>query len=79
MRIVVTGMGVVSPIGIGTDQFWTAAINGVSGIRRVSSFDASSRRSQVAGEVPGFDPKTFLSAKIIEQTDRFSQLALLAA
>jgi 3-oxoacyl-[acyl-carrier-protein] synthase II len=79
MRIVVTGMGVVSPIGIGTDQFWTAAINGVSGIRRVSSFDASSRRSQVAGEVPEFDPKTFLSAKVIEQTDRFSQLALLAA
>jgi 3-oxoacyl-[acyl-carrier-protein] synthase II len=79
MRIVVTGMGVVSPIGIGTDQFWTAAINGVSGIRRVSSFDASSRRSQVAGEVPEFDPKTFLSSKVIEQTDRFSQLALLAA
>ncbi len=79
MRIVITGMGVVSPIGIGTDQFWTAAINGVSGIRRVSSFDASSRRSQVAGEVPEFDPKTFLSAKVIEQTDRFSQLALLAA
>ena len=79
MRIVVTGMGVVSPIGIGTDQFWTAAINGVSGIRRVSSFDASSQRSQVAGEVPGFDPKTFLSAKYIEQTDRFTQLALLAA
>ena len=79
MRIVVTGMGVVSPIGIGTDQFWTAAINGVSGVRRVSSFDASSRRSQVAGEVPEFDPKTFLSAKVIEQTDRFSQLALLAA
>jgi 3-oxoacyl-[acyl-carrier-protein] synthase II len=79
MRIVVTGMGVVSPIGIGTDQFWTAAINGVSGIRRVTSFDASGLRSQVAGEVPGFDPKTFLSAKYIEQTDRFTQLALLAA
>jgi 3-oxoacyl-[acyl-carrier-protein] synthase II len=79
MRIVVTGMGVVSPIGIGTDQFWTAATNGVSGIRQVTSFDASGQRSQVAGEVPGFDPKTFLSAKYIEQTDRFSQLALLAA
>jgi 3-oxoacyl-[acyl-carrier-protein] synthase II len=79
MRIVVTGMGVVSPIGIGIDQFWTAAINGVSGIRRVTSFDASSLRSQVAGEVLGFDPKTFLAAKYIEQTDRFTQLALLAA
>ncbi|PTR15624.1 3-oxoacyl-[acyl-carrier-protein] synthase II [Nitrosospira sp. Nsp2] len=79
MRIVVTGMGIVSPIGIGTDQFWTAAINGVSGIRPVTSFDASSLRSQVAGEVQGFDPKTFLSAKYIEQTDRFTHLALLAA
>ena len=79
MRIVVTGMGVVSPIGIGTDPFWTAAINGVSGIRQVTSFDASNLRSQVAGEVQGFDPKTFLSAKYIEQTDRFTQLALLAA
>lgn len=72
-------MGIVSPIGIGTEQFWTAAINGVSGIRPVTSFDASSLRSQVAGEVQGFDPRTFLSAKYIEQTDRFTHLALLAA
>lgn len=78
MRIVVTGMGVVSPIGTGIDQFWTAAVNGVSGIRSIKSFDASSQRSQVAGEVPGFDPTTFLTAKYIEQTDRFTQLALLA-
>ncbi|MEP7370914.1 MAG: beta-ketoacyl-[acyl-carrier-protein] synthase family protein [Nitrosospira sp.] len=78
MRIVVTGMGVVSPIGTGIDQFWTAAVNGVSGIRSIKSFDASSQRSQVAGEVPGFDPTTFLTTKYIEQTDRFTQLALLA-
>lgn len=78
MRIVVTGMGVVSPIGTGIDQFWTAAVNGVSGIRSIKSFDASSQRSQVAGEVPEFDPTTFLTAKYIEQTDRFTQLALLA-
>lgn len=79
MRVVVTGMGVVSPIGIGIDQFWTGAVNGVSGIRRISNFDASRHRSQVAGEIPEFDPTTFLSAKYIEQTDRFTQLALLAA
>ncbi|MEO7559894.1 MAG: beta-ketoacyl-[acyl-carrier-protein] synthase family protein [Nitrosospira sp.] len=78
MRIVVTGMGVVSPIGTGIDQFWTAAVNGVSGIRSIKSFDASSQRSQVAGEVPEFDPTTFLTTKYIEQTDRFTQLALLA-
>jgi 3-oxoacyl-[acyl-carrier-protein] synthase II len=72
-------MGVVSPIGIGVDQFWSAAVNGVSGIKRITSFDASSRRSQIAGEVADFDPSTFLSQKYIEQTDRFTQLALLAA
>ncbi|BCT66781.1 beta-ketoacyl-ACP synthase II [Nitrosospira sp. NRS527] len=79
MRIVVTGMGIVSPIGIGTDQFWSAAVNGVSGIKRISAFDASRQRSQIAGEVADFDPATFLSAKYIDQTDRFAQLALLAA
>lgn len=78
MHVVVTGMGVVSPIGIGTDQFWAAAVNGVSGIQRIKSFDASGQRSQIAGEIPGFNPAGFLSAKYIEQTDRFTQLALLA-
>ena len=78
MRVVVTGMGVVSPIGIGTDQFWTAAVNGVSGIQEVKSFDASGQRSKIAGEIKDFNPATFLSAKYIEQTDRFTQLALLA-
>src|SRR5687768_2973997 len=78
MRVVVTGMGVVSPIGIGTDQFWSAAVNGISGIKKISSFDASNLRSQIAGEVSEFNPSTFLSPKYIEQTDRFTQLALLA-
>src|SRR5687768_18061059 len=79
MRVIVTGMGVVSPIGIGTDQFWSAAVNGISGIKKITSFDASNLRSQIAGEVAEFDPSAFLSAKHIEQTDRFTQLALLAA
>jgi 3-oxoacyl-[acyl-carrier-protein] synthase II len=71
-------MGVVSPIGTGTDQFWAAAINGISGIQKIRCFDASSQRSQIAGEITGFDPHSFLSAKYIDQTDRFTQLALLA-
>lgn len=79
MRIVVTGMGIVSPIGMGVDHFWEAAIKGMSGIRRIQSFDASRQRSRIAGEVIGFDPASFLSAKQVEQTDRFTQLALLAA
>jgi 3-oxoacyl-[acyl-carrier-protein] synthase II len=79
MRVVVTGIGVVSPIGTGTDEFWTSAVEGVSGIKKISSFDASHLRSQVAGEVKDFDPASFLSPKYLEQTDRFTQLALLAA
>jgi 3-oxoacyl-[acyl-carrier-protein] synthase II len=79
MRVVVTGIGIVSPIGTGTDEFWTSAVQGVSGIKKISAFDASHLRSQVAGEVRGFDPASFLSPKYIEQTDRFTQLALLAA
>lgn len=78
MQVVVTGMGVVSPIGIGIDEFWAAAVNGVSGIRSITSFDPSGLRARIAGEVTGFDPSSFLSAKYIEQTDRFTQLALLA-
>ncbi|MCE7913649.1 MAG: beta-ketoacyl-[acyl-carrier-protein] synthase II [Nitrosomonas sp. PRO4] len=79
MRVVVTGMGIVSPIGTGVDQFWNAAINGVSGITNIQSFDASQQHSRVAGEIREFNPASFLSAKQVDQTDRFTQLALHAA
>lgn len=79
MRIVVTGMGVISPIGSSVDQFWNSAVTGQGGIRQITCFDASGHRSRIAGEIPDFDPKSFLSAKQIEQTDRFTQLALYAA
>ncbi len=79
MRIVVTGMGIVSPIGTGIDQFWKNAVAGINGIVNIQSFDPAKLRSRIAGEVQGFDPATFLSAKQIEQTDRFTQLALHAA
>lgn len=79
MRVVVTGMGVVSPIGTGIDQFWNAAVEGRSGIGRIQGFDASGQYSRIAGEISGFNPASFLSAKQVEQTDRFTQLALYAA
>lgn len=79
MRIVVTGMGIVSPIGTGVEKFWENAVTGVNGIAGIQSFDAAKQRSRIAGEIAGFDPATFLSAKQIEQTDRFTQLALHAA
>lgn len=79
MRVVVTGMGIISPIGTGADQFWNAAIQGVSGISNIQCFDASGQYSRIAGQINGFDPSSFLSAKQIDQTDRFTQLALCAA
>lgn len=79
MRVVVTGMGVVSPIGTGIDQFWDAATRGKSGISSIQCFDASNQHSRVAGQIHEFDPTSFMSAKQIEQTDRFTQLALRAA
>ena len=79
MRVVVTGMGIISPIGTGADQFWNAAIQGVSGISNIQCFDASGQHSRIAGQINGFDPSSFLSAKQIDQTDRFTQLALCAA
>ncbi len=63
MRIVVTGMGVVSPIGTSTDQFWNAAIKGTSGISVIHCFDASGLRSRIAGQIAGFNPAAFLTAK----------------
>lgn len=79
MRIVVTGLGIVSPIGINIDQFWNSAINGKSGIHSIQCFDSLNHRSRIAGEIIDFDPKSFLKNKQIEQTDRFTQLALHAA
>ncbi|MER2514133.1 MAG: beta-ketoacyl-ACP synthase II [Nitrosomonas ureae] len=79
MRIVVTGMGVVSPIGTGIDQFWNAAISGTNGISGIQCFDASGLRSRIAGQITEFNPAIFLTAKQLEQTDRFAQLALCAA
>lgn len=79
MHIVVTGMGIVSPIGTGVEQFWKNAVDGVNGIANIQSFDAAKQRSRIAGEISDFDPATFLTAKQIEQTDRFTQFALHAA
>lgn len=79
MRVVITGMGIVSPIGTGIDRFWNAAVNGVNGISNIQCFDASGQHSRIAGQVAGFDPAAFLSAKQVDQTDRFTQLALRAA
>lgn len=78
-RIVVTGMGVVSPLGKGLDEFWTGVTTGRSGIRRITLCDPSPYPCQVAGEVPDFDPLTYMDARDARRMARGSQFAVAAA
>jgi 3-oxoacyl-[acyl-carrier-protein] synthase II len=78
-RVVVTGMGVVSPVGIGVDAFWRALAEGRSGVRRITRFDPSTFPSQIAGEVSDFDPLTHLPRRDVVRTDPFIHYALAAA
>jgi len=78
-RVVITGLGVIAPNGIGKDAFWEAIKSGKSGIRKITRFDASEFPSQIAGEINGFDPSDFISLKKARQMDRFAQLAVVAA
>ena len=81
-RVVITGIGVVSPIGIGADQFWKNALKGQSGITAIQPFDGlplESYRSQVAGQVANFNPAEFLEGAHAERVDRYAQFALVAA
>ena len=78
-RVVVTGMGVVSPLGVGIDTFWDGLINGRSGVRRITRFDPSPYPSQIAGEVPDFDATAYLSRRDIVRTDVFIHYALISA
>ena len=78
-RVVITGMGVVSPIGIGIETFEEALFEGKNGIARITLFDASSYRSQIAGEVRNFNPRDYLPLKQIGRMDRFTQMGMVAA
>lgn len=78
-KLVITGMGAVTPIGIGVDQYWNGLITGVCGIDRVTRFDPSGLPVQIAAEVKDFDPKDYLSTKLIREMDLFQQYAYAAA
>ena len=77
-RVVITGLGIVSPVGIGVAENWENIVAGKSGITRITRFDPSRLSSQIAGEVKGFDPGQYLSAKEIRRMDRFIHLGLAA-
>lgn len=78
-RVVVTGLGVVSPVGIGVQASWSDLIAGKSGISKITKFDASNFASQIAGEVKGFDVSQYLPAKEARRMDTFIQYGMAAA
>jgi len=78
-RVVVTGLGLVSALGIGTEQNWTALAKGTSGVRRITRFDVSAYAAQIAAEVDGFDPLNWIEKKDIKKMDLFIQYAIAAS
>ena len=78
-RVVVTGIGLVSPLGTGTDKNWQALLRGESGIARLTRFDVSRHATRFGGEVKDFDPLLFVDRKEVRKMDPFTQFALAAA
>lgn len=81
-RVVITGLGIVSPIGVGINDFWKAALDGRSGISAITTFDPfpmDGYRSKIAGQVLDFSPALFLDPVQAERIDRYAQFALVAA
>jgi len=77
-RVVVTGLGIVSPVGNTAAEAWPAILAGKSGVGRITRFDASALASQIAGEVKDFDPATYISSKEVRRMDRFIHLGMAA-
>ncbi len=78
-RVVVTGMGALTPLGNSIDEYWNGLINGVSGADMITLFDASKFRTRFACEVKNFDPVQYLDRKEARKIDRFTQFALVAS
>ncbi|HEY7477242.1 MAG TPA: beta-ketoacyl-ACP synthase II [Actinomycetota bacterium] len=78
-RVVITGIGPVTPVGTGVDDFWQGLTGGRNGVRTITRFDHDDLPVSVAGEVPDFDPSPWLDTKEIRRTDRFTQLSIVAA
>ena len=78
-RVVITGIGIISSVGIGKDNFWKSLINGKSGVDRITHFDPTNFTTQIAAEVNDFTPEKWLDKKQIRRMDRFTQFAVSAA
>jgi 3-oxoacyl-[acyl-carrier-protein] synthase II len=79
LRVVVTGVGVISSLGNSLEKFWEGLTQGRSGIRRITQFDASELPCQIAGEIPDFDPEDYMERKESRRIPRSAQIALAAA
>jgi len=78
-RVVVTGIGLVTPCGVGTKKSWTNVVEGRSGVRRITLFDPAAFPTTIAGEVPDFNAEEFIPRKKLKEMGRFSHLAVAAA
>jgi len=78
-RVVVTGVGLLTPLGLGTEASWEAIRNAKSGIGPITQFDAAAFSCRIAGEVKGFDPANYIEKKEIKKMGRFIQFAIAAA
>ncbi|MBA9009975.1 3-oxoacyl-(acyl-carrier-protein) synthase [Clostridium saccharobutylicum] len=78
-RVVITGMGAVTSLGIGAENLWKSIKEGKSGISRIERVDVSDLPVKVGAEIKNFDPSNFMDKKEVRRTDRFAQFALAAA
>jgi 3-oxoacyl-[acyl-carrier-protein] synthase II len=78
-RVVVTGIGAITPIGNNLDEYWQGLLNGVSGCGPITQFDASKFKTRIACEIKGFDPLQYMEKKEARKLDRFTQIALAAS
>jgi 3-oxoacyl-[acyl-carrier-protein] synthase II len=78
-RVVITGLGAITPLGNTAPETWTALVNGVSGIAPITAFDATNFKTQFAGEVKGFDPTAVIDKKEARKMDRYSQFSVCVA
>lgn len=78
-RVVITGIGLVTPIGIGNENFWDNCLLGTSGVKEITSFDVSEYKTKIAAIIEDFKPEQYMEKTLVRRSDRFAQLAIAAA
>ena len=77
-RVFVTGIGMITPVGLDTASSWSSLVQGVTGVDYISAFDAEPLETHIAAEVKGYDPADYLDRKQARHLDRFAQFAMVA-